>query len=112
MNCLDYEVCSSLRDQTGLTSLFFAGYSAKGFNSSHAIAGNAPLNSLIYGPQQAPSYVAQVFGNGSDYLKIVSEPNGPDQATQDALVLNAHNTGHKVMTHATVGTESRASVTI
>lgn len=100
MNCIDYEVCSSLRDQTGLTSFFTAGYSAKGPNSSHAINSHAPASRLISTPEQAPLYVQEVFGNGSDWLKIVSELHGPDQATQNALVLQAHAMGRKVMTHA------------
>ena len=99
-NCQDYEFCSSMRGQTGLTSFFTAGLSAKGPGSSHANNSDAPLSELIWKPAQAPSYVQNVFGNGSDWLKIVSELNGPDQATQDALVLNAHALGKKVNTHA------------
>ncbi|QIX01000.1 hypothetical protein AMS68_006517 [Peltaster fructicola] len=100
MNCINYESCSSLRDQTGLTSLFMAGMSAQGPGSAHARNGHTPASQLISSPQQAPQYVANVFGNGSDFLKIVSELNGPDQDTQNALVLYAHNIGKKVMTHA------------
>lgn len=99
-NCQNYEYCSSMRGQTGLTSFFTAGFSAKSPGSSHANNSDTPLDELIWKPSQAPSYVQYVFGNGSDWLKIVSELNGPDQATQDALVLQAHNLGKKVNTHA------------
>lgn len=99
-NCQDYEFCSSMRGQTGLTSFFTAGLSAKGPGSSHANNSDSPLSKLIWEPSQAPVYVNNVFGNGSDWLKVVSEANGPDQATQDALVLYAHALGKKVNTHA------------
>lgn len=99
-NCQDYEFCSSMRGQTGLSSFFTAGFSAKGPYSSHANNSDAPLRELIWEPSQAPAYVQNVFGNGSDWLKIVSELNGPDQETQNALVLHAHALGKSVNTHA------------
>lgn len=99
-NCQNYEYCASMRNQTGLTSFFTAGLSAKGPGSSHANNSDAPLNQLIWEPSQAPVYVQNVFSNGSDWLKVVSEANGPDQATQNALVLHAHALGKQVNTHA------------
>jgi hypothetical protein len=99
-NCQNYEYCSSIRDQTGLTSFFTAGFSAKGPGSSHANNSDTPMDKLIWEPSQAPSYVDWVFGNGSDWLKIVSEMNGPNQATQNALVAEAHALGKKANTHA------------
>lgn len=99
-NCQDHAFCASMRDQTGLTSFFTAGLSAKGPGSSHANNSDAPLDQLIWEPTQAASYVADVFANGSDWLKIVSELHGPDQATQNALVLHAHALGKMVNTHA------------
>ncbi|KAF2485834.1 hypothetical protein BDY17DRAFT_294308 [Neohortaea acidophila] len=101
-NCQNYEYCSSMRGQTGLTSFFTAGFSAKGPGSSHANNSDTPLDKLIWEPSQAPAYVQYVFGNGSDWLKVVSEQNGPDQATQNALVENAHALGKKVNTHCSL----------
>lgn len=99
-NCQNYEFCASMRGQTGLTEFLTAGLSAKGPGSSHANNSDSRLNKLIWDPTQAPEFVDSVFGNGSDWLKIVSEENGPNQATQNALVLNAHARGRKVNTHA------------
>lgn len=99
-NCQDYDFCASMRSQTGLTSFFTAGLSAKGPGSSHANNSDSPLDKLIWDPSQAQGYVDNVFGSGSDWLKIVSEENGPDQVTQNALVLNAHGLGKQVNTHA------------
>jgi imidazolonepropionase-like amidohydrolase len=100
MSCFNYTVCHALRNQPGLTALFTAGFPAQGPNSSHAINLGTPPNELIYSSSQADQFVANVFGNGSDYLKITAEQNGPDQATQNALVAAAHARGQQVMTHA------------
>lgn len=100
MACHNYQVCAALRNQVGLTGFFTAGQPAQGPNSSHAIHQNTRQNLLIWEPSQAPTFVQNVFNNGSDYLKITSEEHGPDQATQNALVLQAHSQGRKVMTHA------------
>jgi hypothetical protein len=55
---------------------------------------------FVYSPNQAPEYVANVFGNRSDYMKLISENNGFDQATHDALVNATHALGKVCMTHA------------
>jgi hypothetical protein len=58
------------------------------------------MNKLIWEPSQAPFYVDWDFGNGSDWLKIVSEMSGPNQVTQNALVAEAHALSKKANTHA------------
>jgi imidazolonepropionase-like amidohydrolase len=55
---------------------------------------------LVYSPFQAQEFVDHVFGNASDYMKLISEPNGFDQATHDALVNATHALGRVTMTHA------------
>ena len=100
MACHNYQLCAALRDQVGLTSFFTAGQPAQGPDSAHAIQQHTPQDLLVRKPEQAPSFVQWLFNNGSDYLKITSEENGPDQATQNALVTHAHAIGCKVMTHA------------
>lgn len=54
----------------------------------------------MFSPSQAPQLVGNVFGNGSDYMKIISERNGFNQATHDALVTASHTLGKVTMTHA------------
>lgn len=102
MSCANYTTCHALKDLSnhGLTSSFFAGQPAQGPNSTHAIHFNTPLDRLIYGPWQAESWANQVFGNGSDYLKITAEINGPSLETQISLVNETHKHGKKSMTHA------------
>lgn len=102
MSCANYTLCHALKDQSnhGLTSSFFAGHPAQGPNSTHAIHFKTPPENLIYGPSQAQSFADQVFGNGSDYLKITAEINGPSLETQTDLVAETHKHGKKSMTHA------------
>jgi hypothetical protein len=98
MGCSDYTLCSALRDQIGLTSFFTAGEGAVAPNSTHATAFGS--TGLVYSPSQAPEFVANVFGNGSNYMKLIAEPNGFSQAIHDALVNATHALGKVSMTHA------------
>lgn len=100
MACPSYALCASLRNQPGLTSFLASGYPAIGPNSVHSKLLNTPASSLIYSPAQAPEAVSWAFGNGSNYYKIVAEANGPNQATQNALVTYTHRAGQRAMTHA------------
>lgn len=98
MGCSNYTLCSALRDQVGLTSFFTAGEGAVAPNSTHAKVFQS--RGYVYSPSQAPQFVANVFGNGSEYLKIISEADGFNQAIHDALVSSAHKLGKVTMTHA------------
>jgi imidazolonepropionase-like amidohydrolase len=98
MGCSNYSLCSALRDQIGLTSFFTAGDGAVAPNSTHATVFGS--RGFVYSPNQATQFVANVFGNGSDYMKLISEANGFNQATHDALVNAAHALGKACMTHA------------
>jgi imidazolonepropionase-like amidohydrolase len=98
MGCFNYTLCSAFRKQIGLTSFFSAGIGAVAPNSTHATAFGS--RGFVYSPSQAPEFVANVFGNGSNYMKLISEPNGFNQATHDALVGETHALGKVSMTHA------------
>jgi imidazolonepropionase-like amidohydrolase len=100
MACFQYSMCVARRDQVGITSMFTAGIPAQGPNSSHANNFHTTPNELVYNPSQADSFVQYVYGNGSDWLKITAENNGPSQDTQNALVAAAHAIGLPSMTHA------------
>jgi imidazolonepropionase-like amidohydrolase len=98
MGCMNYTLCSAFREQVGLTSFFSGGESAVAPKSTHAMLFGS--QGSVYSPSQAPQFVADVFGNGSDYMKLISEPNGFNQATHDALVSATHALGKVSMTHA------------
>ncbi|OBT91810.1 hypothetical protein VE01_09357 [Pseudogymnoascus verrucosus] len=98
MGCSNYTLCAALRDQIGLTSFITAGEGAVAPNSTHAkVFGSRGFVNL---PSQAPQFVANVFGNGSNFMKIISEPDGFNQAIHDALVNATHALGKISMTHA------------
>ncbi|OBT87281.1 hypothetical protein VE02_02958 [Pseudogymnoascus sp. 03VT05] len=98
MGCTNYTLCAALRDQIGLTSFITAGEGSVAPNSTHAkvFGSKGFVNSTL----QAPQFVANVFGNGSEFLKIISEPDGFNQAIHDALVSATHALGKVSMTHA------------
>lgn len=98
MGCTNYTLCSALRDQIGLTSFITAGEGAVAPNSTHATVFGA--KGFVNLPSQAPQFVANVFGNGSNFMKIISEPSGFNQAIHDALVSTTHALGKVAMTHA------------
>lgn len=98
MGCSNYTLCAALRNQSGLTSYFSAGEGAVAPNSTHATA--FVSQGLVYSPSQAQQFVADVFGNSSDYMKVISEPDGFNQTIHDALVNATHALGKVCMTHA------------
>jgi imidazolonepropionase-like amidohydrolase len=98
MGCSNYTLCLAMRDQVGLTSFFTAGEGAVAPNSTHSTVFGA--TGLVYSPFQASEFVANVFGNGSNYMKLIAEPDGFNQATHDALVSATHALGKAAMTHA------------
>jgi imidazolonepropionase-like amidohydrolase len=103
MACYDYDLCNSLRNQVGLSQYFSSGLAAHG---SSLITPGPPdyvnITTNASTDAVAEQFVSYVFGNGSDYMKIVSNQGGPDLATQSALVSFAHAQGKTTMTHATL----------
>ncbi|QKX61006.1 uncharacterized protein TRUGW13939_08152 [Talaromyces rugulosus] len=97
MGCSNYTLCAALRDQVGLTSFFTAGESAVAPNSTHAAVFGT--RGFVSSPSDAPEFVANVFGNGSNYMKLIAEGNGFSQETHDALVKATHALGEVSMTH-------------
>jgi imidazolonepropionase-like amidohydrolase len=98
MGCDNYTLCKAFREQIGLTSFFTAGIGAVAPNSTHATVFGG--KGFVTSPCQAPEFVADVFRNGSDYMKLIAESNGFDQAIHNALVSATHALGKVSMTHA------------
>lgn len=98
MGCSNYTLCAALREQIGLTSFFTAGIGAVGPNSTHAKIFGA--TGFVTTPLQAPGFVSNVFGNGSNYMKLIAESNGFSQEIHNALVSATHAAGKVAMTHA------------
>ncbi|KFY39839.1 hypothetical protein V494_03795 [Pseudogymnoascus sp. VKM F-4513 (FW-928)] len=98
MGCTNYTLCSALRDQIGLTSFITAGEGAVAPNSTHEKVFGA--KGFVNSPSEASHFVANVFGNGSEFMKIISENDGFNQAIHDKLVSSTHALGKLAMTHA------------
>ena len=98
MGCSNYTLCSALRNQTGLTSFLTAEIGAVGVISTYAKVFGG--RGYLYSPSQAPDFVANVLSNGSEYTKLIAEPNGFDQSIHDSLVKSTHALGKVSMTHA------------
>jgi imidazolonepropionase-like amidohydrolase len=98
MGCSNYTLCKYLSAQAGLTSVFNAGNGAVAPHSTHAVAFGS--RGYVNSTAEAQPFVADVFGNGSDYMKLIAEPNGFSQAIHDALVDATHALGKVTMTHA------------
>lgn len=102
MDCENYTLCQALKGpHRGLATLLTAGLSAVGPGSPHAVnMRRAPSGLYNESTQDPAAWAAGVFGNGSDYLKIIAEPRGPGQEAQIELVKATHRLGRKTMTHA------------
>jgi imidazolonepropionase-like amidohydrolase len=100
MGCRNYTACAPLRNRPELTDYHTAGVPAVGPNSSHAIGLKTPDSQLIFPNSDPVQLVDWVFGNGSDYMKITVETNGPTQEQQNRMVDAAHALGKQTMSHA------------
>ncbi|KAN0096215.1 hypothetical protein V8E51_015020 [Hyaloscypha variabilis] len=83
MGCGNYTLCSALGDQIGLTSYFGAVLEAVASNSTHAMVVRS--KGFVIAPAQAPEFVANVFGNGSDYMQIMQNRMGSTRLSKMLL---------------------------
>ncbi|KAJ6442537.1 amidohydrolase protein [Purpureocillium lavendulum] len=100
MACLDYNACRALKDQVGVADYITAGLFAVGPNSLHAQFFQVPPELTLQPDADLGENVDYVFGNGSDFYKIVAEENGPTQQQQNTIVQLVHAKGKATYTHA------------
>lgn len=91
---------NTLRGQTGLTDIRSAGISATSPGSGHSRMPGRPQDSLVPDPAAAAQFVTSRVAEGSDYIKMIADVPGPDQATLNALVAAAHERGMLTIAHA------------
>ena len=89
-----------LRGRPGAADLRAAGVVSTSPESAHAKRMHANPIVLVASPAEADAWVAARVEEGADYIKIVIDLPGFDQATVDALVTAAHARGRKVVAHA------------
>lgn len=95
-----FELQKSLRDQEGLTDIRACGIPATAPGSTHSRKLPLPEEASLSSADQAGQFVLNRVKEGADYIKVVADIPGPDQATLDAIVKAAHQHGKKVVAHA------------
>jgi imidazolonepropionase-like amidohydrolase len=100
MACWPPERVDTLRHRRGLTDIRSAGTPATSTGSTHARMPGMPTAALLDGPGGAEEFVAARIAEGSDYIKLIADVPGPDQATLDALVAAARSHGKRSVAHA------------
>ncbi len=94
------ERVDALRARPGLTDVRSATVPSTSPVSAHAEHMGRPEGALVGNPEEAERYVAQRLADGADYIKIVIDLPGFDQATVDTLVTAAHRHGMRTIVHA------------
>ncbi|KIV93919.1 hypothetical protein PV10_05093 [Exophiala mesophila] len=101
--CYDYELCESLKDIPGTTSMFTASLPAVGNGSFHARLRGSSADLTVSASTNATAWVAEnAFPPGSpaSFLKVTAEPDGPKQELLNDLVAAAHTLGRYATMHA------------
>lgn len=110
MACWPRELVDGLRDNRGVTDIRSAGIPATAPGSTHSKMPGRPEAALVSGPEEADAFVRARIAEGSDYIKLISDVPGPDQATLDALVAAAHAHGKRVVAHAATSVPFRMAL--
>jgi imidazolonepropionase-like amidohydrolase len=90
----------ALRGRAGLTDIRSSTVGATSPDSGHAQRLGRPAGGLVGGPGDAERYVAERLAEGADYIKVIIDLPGFDQATVDALIAAAQRQGLRTITHA------------
>ncbi|MCJ1287499.1 hypothetical protein MMC26_006851 [Xylographa opegraphella] len=89
-----------LRSLPGLPSIRSTGAPASSPNGIHCKLTQLPTELLITSADQAEQFVADRVAEGSDYIKVIADVPGFDQATLNALVEASHGGGKLCFAHA------------
>ena len=90
----------NLRNRVGMTDIRSPGVPATSPGSLHSCLLPIPTDELVANPEDAKSYIAKRIAEGVDYIKVVCDVPGPDQATLNVLVTEAHKHKKLVIAHA------------
>ena len=100
MACRPPSLVDSLRGHKGLTDIRSPGQPAASPRSKHAKMMKTPADLLVSNPEDATQFVRDRVNEGSDYIKIISDIPGHDEATLKALVNAAHEHDKLTIAHA------------
>ncbi|KAH8906511.1 hypothetical protein BR93DRAFT_754650 [Coniochaeta sp. PMI_546] len=101
MGTKDLTVFESLRGGAGNCDIRSSGIPAMPPGSRHTSKPGIPRRLVVMGPDDAKGFVADRISDGADYIKVMLEAEGPDQATVNAVAAEAHARGRKIIAHAT-----------
>ncbi|MCA2255998.1 amidohydrolase family protein [Mycobacterium intracellulare] len=90
----------SLRNRPGLTDIRSAGIPATSAGSAHSCLPGYPHEGLVNSADEAEQFVADRVAEGVDYIKLVADVPGPDQATLNALAESSRRMGKATVAHA------------
>lgn len=91
---------SANRDQQHASDFRTAGAPATSAGSMHTAILPLAKTSLVESPEDAVRFVQERVQEGVDYIKVIADDPGPDQATLNATVSEAHRHGKIVVAHA------------
>lgn len=100
MACWPPELVADLRGRRGVTDIRSAGIPATAPGTTHSKMPGRPASALVAEPGEAEAFVQARLDEGSDYIKLIADVPGPDQATLDALVAAAHRHDRLTVAHA------------
>lgn len=116
MAAVDPRLVPELAGTAGIADLRTAGFPAGPPGGTHIARLGYPADIAISTPEEAEAWVAARVAEGSDYIKVLLEPQLPMQPqplsaeTAAAIVKAAHAAGKKVIAHTTTGATARIAV--
>jgi imidazolonepropionase-like amidohydrolase len=100
MACWPIERVDRLRCQRGLPDIRSAGTPATAPGSTHSKMPGMPAGAILDGAGAVEDFVTSRIAEGCDYIKLIADDPGPDQATLDALAAAARRHGKLTVAHA------------
>ncbi|KAF2475643.1 putative hydrolase [Lindgomyces ingoldianus] len=103
MACFSAAQCASLQNHTGLTNVFRSSAPAAAPGSAHGNLTSFVDHTgvlLVHNSSDAVRWTQLQMQSRPDYIKLIAEAPGLSQDTLNALVIESHSFGKKVVCHA------------
>lgn len=100
MACWPPARVDALRGLKGHTDIRSAGIPATAPGTTHSRIPGFSKEAMLSTAKHAAKFVADRVAEGSDYIKVIADTPGPDQATLNAVVVAAHEHNKLVIAHA------------
>ncbi|KKY21580.1 hypothetical protein UCRPC4_g03531 [Phaeomoniella chlamydospora] len=100
MACWPHDKVKSLRNRSGMADIRSPGLPATCPGSMHSAILPLPSEHLVTNAEDAIRFVHDRLNEEADYIKVIADVSGPDQATLNTLVSEAHRYHKLVIAHA------------